>query len=162
MDPNNGNESWWNRWRRYYKATCKWQFGRDPNYGPPNIDGTTGLYTPASGTGPGTLTSINSYVGTLNFLQNGTNLIVGGSYGSEGDDYYEATLSTMPYFYFNFLGSEGGSQGVTVKQGSTFLNIGLLASHDASGANWHFYSVHGWNCGWSRRKCNYLSRWIFL
>ena len=86
----------------------------DPNYG------SGGLYQPT------TLTAIDSHVGMLNFV--GDNVILTVSSPSI-PSFSNTTLSVMPYFYFNFLGT---GQGVTVQAAATFDYWGLNATHSGS------------------------------
>ena len=103
----------------------------DPNYGPPSIDGLSGLYSPPNI--PGALSTINPYVGTLNFQGSNVALVVGGD-NCPGSDIYNpcpAWLAVMPYFYFNFSGS---GEAVNIEQNATFDYYGLLATHDGTRA----------------------------
>jgi hypothetical protein len=106
----------------------------DPNYGPPSVDGTSGLYSPR------VLTTLDPYVGTLNFTgtigtenPTGTDvtLTIGDNPGWDYLGYSGATLSVMPYFYCNF--GQGNAQGITVNGSNTFNYFGLIATHDGSG-----------------------------
>lgn len=102
----------------------------DPNYGPPSLDGTNGLYSPPSLL---ILPTLSPYVGTLTFTGSNVVLKVGDDILHSDYDfgyYTGATLAVMPYFYFNFPGS---GQGVTVNFASTFDYWGLNATHDALG-----------------------------
>ena len=101
----------------------------DPNYGPPSVDGTSGLYSPQ----PLTLNTINPYVGTLKFVGSNVALTVGGLNCPNSDIYNPCPtwLTVMPYFYFNFTGS---GQNLNIEQNATFDYYGLLATHDGTGA----------------------------
>ncbi len=90
----------------------------DPNYGPPSLDGTSGLYTPM------TLSFLNPLVGTLNFAGENVKLTVGDGMSTG------STLTVVPFFYFNFPGI---GQGVTVNANSEFNYFGLNATHDDLG-----------------------------
>jgi len=101
----------------------------DPNYGPPSEDGSMGLFTPR----PLSLTSLNPYVGTLNFIGNNVTLNVGDLVEHTNGEWYYTTnsaLSVMPYFYFNFFGS---GQSVVVQPNSWFDYWGLNATHTSLG-----------------------------
>ncbi|HET6402942.1 MAG TPA: T9SS type A sorting domain-containing protein [Candidatus Kapabacteria bacterium] len=97
----------------------------DPNYGPPSLDGTSGLYSPRL------LGTHTEPVGRLQFVGDNVLLSVQGDLiGGEIATLSHATLAVMPFFYFDFLGS---GQGVKCGSGSTFDYYGLYATHDGTG-----------------------------
>ncbi|MDP4198113.1 MAG: T9SS type A sorting domain-containing protein [Bacteroidota bacterium] len=101
----------------------------DPNYGPPSADGLSGLYSPRA------LGLHNEHVGELQFVGDGVKLTVGSAVNEPCNGGLtlppcNATLAVMPFFYFDFLGT---NQGVTVNPTSTFDYYGLYATHNSSG-----------------------------
>ncbi|MDP4244125.1 MAG: hypothetical protein Q8921_15485, partial [Bacteroidota bacterium] len=99
----------------------------DPNYGFSLTAVYSGLWQPrllGSGT---TMAAIDRHVGQLDFLADNISLNVGGT--SELVNGSPGHLTDVPYFYFNFLGSNrGGSQGVVVH--GMWDYYGLLSQHD--------------------------------
>ncbi len=101
----------------------------DPNYGPPGVSGSNfyGLYSPID------LTTVNKFVGTLNFAGSNVKLTVGGdTYFDDDCDCqipFPASLSVMPFidFYFNNAG-----QGVTIEPNCSFDYWGLIATHGST------------------------------
>jgi hypothetical protein len=89
----------------------------DPNYGsnPTDLTGDWGLYQPRD------ITIIDSHVGTLDFINDGTQLLVGSQ---TQQVITPAKLTDMPYFYFQFFGLR---EGVVVN--GTWDYYGLIKEH---------------------------------
>ncbi len=97
----------------------------DPNYGASDsapVPGSKayGLYQPWDST------TLNPYVGTLNFEGDSVQLTIGDS---EGTTAWPATLTVMPFFYCNFLGS---NQGIGVHGVFDYYGLNATHNHDLS------------------------------
>ncbi len=87
----------------------------DPNYGFSTTDVNSGLYQPID------VTTLNPYVGQLNFFGDNVKLYV-GTLSIDNT----ATLASMPYVYFNFPGS---GQGIEVHGHWDYY--GRIATHSS-------------------------------
>ncbi|MDP4198114.1 MAG: hypothetical protein Q8922_01640 [Bacteroidota bacterium] len=87
----------------------------DPNYGFSTTDVNSGLYQPID------VTTLNPYVGQLNFSGDNVKLYVGNA-----DAENTSTLASMPYVYFNFPGTE---QGIEVH--GKWDYYGRIATHSS-------------------------------
>ncbi len=100
----------------------------DPNYGFSLTNPNYGLYQPRTyGTSTAPV-NIDPHVGMLNFVDENVALCVGQPLGQYVPG-TAANLTNMPYFYFNFLGSNRGSTQSVIVNG-TWNYYGLVEVHD--------------------------------